>query len=103
MPDQSQVPKTTHKLAEWIKDGSALSQAKEAMYLPKCTHTIFHGVIRIQCIAERQPNGLVLKNAVIEGFHPDLGPMPNTVFVWDELVISNGAIVFPIDKPTENK
>jgi len=97
MPEQ---PKK-HLIDIWQK-GTPLEQAKEAIYAPRCTHQAFLGNLRIRCtlpLSSPHPNSLTLQNAIIDGVPTN----PSEVTVWDEVIISNGAIVFPIDKPTEVK
>jgi hypothetical protein len=96
MPEQPQSKPTRHLVDQWLK-GTPLEQAREAVYAPRCTHQVFLGTLRIRCTlpaAGQHGSALVCENAIIDGVPTN----PMEVTVWDQIIISNGAIVFPIDK-----
>ena len=101
MPGEQPVQPKRHLIDQWIK-GTPLETAKEAVYGPRCTHVAFFGSLRIRCTqpaAGQHTNALVLENAIIDGVPTN----PAEVTVWDQVIISNGALMFPIDKPAETK
>ena len=101
MPEQPVQPAhpKRHLVDQWVR-GTPLETAKEAVYGPRCTHVAFLGSLRIRGTlpsAGQPGNALVLENAIIDGMPTN----PAEVTVWDQVIISNGAIMFPIDKPAE--
>lgn len=90
-------PTGKHLIDSWTK-GTPLEQAKEAIYSPKSTHVVFFGGLRIRCAMKQLTGGgLILEYAIVEGF------TPNEVFVYDQVIIAEGAIMFPVDKPVVEK
>jgi hypothetical protein len=93
------MPDKKHLLMSWKVDGTDpdLAKAGEATYGPKFTHVVFFGGLRIRCRAEYDSGGLLLQDAIVEGLSP------TEVFVYDEIVIREGAIAFPLDQPVDEE